>query len=543
MTLQSPDNAPTCRSITVGGLPLAYKLLVATTIAAISGTLFFRLPSFPGLHGDEAWVGLRALEQHAKGFFTIRGMNAYTGSLFPQIVTLASSLLSPGVLSLRLPGVLLNWLALVLMAAALWKRGSAALSFLLLMGSSLLFLFYSRVAWEVNALQNFLLSLIILSLTILLKSERPPLWTVFLLFLAFSLGTWNHEIFVAATLSFAAAATLVALKWPDEDSARLLSLGYFNLVLQIVLLGKRFVADGPFVLHALPALIFGCALVALSSLAYVRAEKYLLPAISGMIRSPPVVHAGNGVVALAIAGSLLISVTSASAFFGTLSGIIMLKRVVSYSPGFIEVAGLHARMALLVAAFLAIAARQMRNVGVLRRDQLLNISVMWTIAFFPALMLATRSAADRYYIIPQFLFFCSIALAVDHVPDRWRSASQAFFICGFIYAQAMAAREVLRDDNRPPFETFEYGSYADTSRHFLRLDRLSDYLQRQDVCHVESSSFFIAQPAQFLMATHPTCGNPHPENLATVGIEYCSGCGGPVAWFELTPGRVTLKTP
>ena len=207
----SSGYAPTCPSSAAAIPAVAYRFLVASAIAVISVGLFLRLQSFPGLHGDEAWVGLRALEQHAKGLFTLRGMNGYTGSLFPEIVTFANSIFTPGVLSLRLPGAVLNWLALVLMTVALWKRGRAALTFLLLMGSSLLFLFYSRVAWEVNALQNFLLSLIIFSLTGLLGSDRTPRRSVFLLLLAFSLGAWSHAIFLAAALSFALAATLAAL--------------------------------------------------------------------------------------------------------------------------------------------------------------------------------------------------------------------------------------------------------------------------------------------------------------------------------------------
>ncbi len=525
MTLQRSRYALTCPSIAA-----AYKLLVATAIATISAALFFRLRSFPGLHGDEAWVGLRAVEQHARGLFTLRGMNGYTGSLFPEIVTWAASILSPGVLSLRLPGAMLNSLSLLLMTAALWKRGGAALYFLLLMGSSLLFLFYSRVAWEVNALQNFLLALIIFSLTVVLKRDRTSPPSAFLLFLAFSVGTWNHEIFLAAALSFALATTLVALKWPTEDSARLLLLGYFNLVPQVALHGKRLVADGPFPLHALPALVLGFALLVLTSMVYVRAERNLLPTLLGVMTRRPLPHAQKGIAFFIIAGSLLASPTSLLAFFGTVSGIIMLERVVSYTPGPIEMAGLHFRMAALASTFLAIAVNQMRNARVDRQDQLFNVLMIWTITFFPALMLATRGVADRYYIIPQFRLFCSIALAIDHLADRWRLSLQALLVCGFAYAQVTLFREASRDQNRPPLEAFAYGPYTDTSRHFLKLDRLSDYLTVQDICRVESSNFFIAQPIRFLTPARATC-----RTSEIVEIEYCSNCGGPVEWFKLTP--------
>lgn len=515
-----------------------YKVLVTTAMAIMTAALFLRLPSFPGLHGDEAWVGLRALEQQANGMFTLRGMNGYTGSLFPQLVTLASSVFSPGMFSLRLPGAVFNCLALLLMTVALWKRGTAALCFLLLMGSSLLFLFYSRVAWEVNALQNFLLALVVLALTSLLRSTRSPPASVFLLFLAFALGTWNHLIFMAAALSFALAAAVVALKWPDENSVRLLLLGCFDLVLQVVLLARHFVGSGPFMLHALPALVVGVALVALFSVAYVRAENHLLAATLRAITRPPLANLGNGAAIFAITGSLLISPASVSAFFGTVSGIIMLERVVSYAPGPIEMAGLHVYMALLIAAFLAILIARMRNAKGERQDQLLNLLVIWTIIFFPALMIETRGLADRYYVIPQFLFFCAIALAIGDGLHRWRLPLHALLTCGFVYAQVISFRETLRDDDRPPFESFAYGSYSDTSRHFLRLDRLSGYLERQGICRVESSNFFIAQPMQFWMATRARCDNPE-----TVAIEYCSSCGGPVVWFELTPARAVPRTP
>ena len=178
----------------------------------------------------------------------------------------------------------------------------------------------------------------------------------------------------------------------------------------------------------------------------------------------------------------------------------------------------------------------MRNAKGGRQDQLLNLLVIWTITFFPALMVETRGLADRYYIIPQFLLFCSIALAIGDGLHRWRLPLHALLTCGFVYAQATSFRETLRYDNRPPFETFAYGSYSDTSRHFLRLDRLSDYLERQGLCRVESSNFFIAQPTQFWMATHARCENPE-----TVAIEYCTDCGGPVAWFELTPARAGCR--
>src|SRR6478672_9397638 len=95
---------------------IAYAGLLASITAMVAAGLLVRLNSFPGLHGDEAWVGLRALEQQT------RGMYGYTGSLFPEIVSQVFSIIPASVGSLRLAGAILNGLALGLAALALWKR-------------------------------------------------------------------------------------------------------------------------------------------------------------------------------------------------------------------------------------------------------------------------------------------------------------------------------------------------------------------------------------------------------------------------------------
>jgi hypothetical protein len=507
---------------------LIHAALVILSVSVVTIGLFTRLGSFPGLHGDEAWMGLRALEQQARGMFTLRGMNGYTGSLFPEIVTMSFSILSPTVDSLRLPGAILNGLALLLMTAALWKRGAAAIYFVLLMGSSFLFVFYSRVAWEVNALQNFLLATIFLALTqSLSRSRSSPGW-IFLFLIAFSVGCWNHAIFASAALSFAAAATLAALKWPSEDSVKLMLVGHLNLLLQAVLLVRHFVRDGPFTHHALPAIVAGLAAILAATRAYSSVEAYVVPAVLRVITDRRVARLASTLLLVSVALSLLVSRTSDVSFFGTVSGIILLERVVSYVPGPVEMTALHARMAIFLAGFAAIMFAGFRSAQLPREQPILPLLVLWTIFYFPALRLAIPTVADRYYIIPQFLFFCSIALAIDSYPLQWRAPLQLVVLAGFIHAQTTLFREIVRDKDRPPFETFKYGSYSDTSRHFLKLDPLTDYLKAHGLCEVRSSNFFITQPMHFLMMTGRPC-------LATgyVEVEYCKTCFAPVPWFEL----------
>ena len=506
----------------------AYMALLFALQGVIAASLLLRLGSFPGLHGDEAWVGLRAFEQQARGLFTLRGMNGYTGSLFPGIVDLVFAIVPADVASLRLPGAALNGLALVVAACALFHRGLAALAFMLGMGSSLLFVFYSRVAWEVNALQNLLLALVLLSLTHLLEPEKYRERWLFLLLLSFSLGCWSHAIFGAAALSFAAATLLVAIRWPSESSAGLLLVGLLNLLVQFVLLLRHFVGEGPFATRALPALLAGLLVIALATHAYVRVERRLIPHITNLLNKPLVARSSNILLICFVTIALAASPAGDISFFGTVSGVILLERVVSYLPGPVEMTALHLRMVLLLALFAAAAFQSLRSERNEPAQLLLPLSCLWTLAFFAALRLSIAGVADRYYIIPQFLFLVSIALGIDGLRANWRMAAIGALAAGFVYAQLTGMRELFRDEERPPFERFNYAGYTDTSRHFMRLAPLTAYLKSKGHCSVESSTFFITQPMRFLMRVGQPCtgdGRAH--------VEYCAACIAPVRGFEV----------
>ena len=60
--------------------------LAISTLLVLLIAVVFRLSRFPGLEGDEAWVGLRALTFLQDGFFSVHGMNWYTGAAFQWLV-------------------------------------------------------------------------------------------------------------------------------------------------------------------------------------------------------------------------------------------------------------------------------------------------------------------------------------------------------------------------------------------------------------------------------------------------------------------------
>ena len=490
--------------------------------------LTVRLSLFPALHGDEAWLGLAAWNGSANN--TLHGMNSYTGSLFSRMVAAQFSLSGASVFSLRLPGAVCNGAAMILIAAILWRRGQAAFFALLLFASSLLFLFYSRVAWEVSALQNLLLALILAALDRLLSRARPATGWSFLFYAAFALGMWNHFIFLAAAISLTAASTFLLLRRPDETTARLFALTILNLALLGVMAGGLVLTpDGDFITHGLPALLIGLVLVMATSAAFARYEPRLSSRLALFPRRNEKLarRFGLSLGIIATAGLLFCLPLDGVSFLGTLTGFILEARVTSYLPSFAEGLAQHAAVAILLASFVLVSWHLTQKGG--EAPILPILLLFWTILFFPALRLETQHAPDRYFIIPQFLFFCALATAVEHLTLPWRRMVQAAMAFLFLFNQQFFWRSVAFPSERAPLN-FHYGLYEDTSRHFMTLTPLRTYLSKQGNCAVQSPSYFIAQPLRFLAAVEPAC-----RGVAAAHIDYCDSCRQPVQWFLIRP--------
>ncbi|WP_216641627.1 hypothetical protein [Pedobacter ginsengisoli] len=82
-------------------------------IPILSGIIFcslgfwwiYKLDVLPGLHADEAWSGLKAVQFQNEGVSQIIGMNNYTGILQTLLTGLSFDLFGRGVFQLRLGGV------------------------------------------------------------------------------------------------------------------------------------------------------------------------------------------------------------------------------------------------------------------------------------------------------------------------------------------------------------------------------------------------------------------------------------------------------
>src|SRR5580692_6654998 len=185
----------------------AAEWLVVTLLASAIGTMLTtRLATMPGLHGDEAWFGLRAWKIVTGHGASIHGMNGYTGAAFPYLVSLAFRALGPSQLSLRTVGVVCNLVTLALLAStcAFVRKGrEGAIVFLLLAGTSLIVTCELRIAWEVTALNPLVASLLLFTSVAWADDEsggglprRTLAFGCMALFLLSALGTFSHFIFV-----------------------------------------------------------------------------------------------------------------------------------------------------------------------------------------------------------------------------------------------------------------------------------------------------------------------------------------------------------
>jgi hypothetical protein len=507
---------------------LAFSILITLLFAAV-----FRLSRFPGLHGDEAWAGLRAIEIMQNGFFSVHGMVHYIGAAFTGLVAVTFSALGATVFSLRLPGALLNWAAIALVMSTFWSRGSVPLYLGLLFASSLLFLFYSRVAWEVCAFENFTLVLIIFALSRLLSTDRPRFRHAFLFFFAFAFGTYNHFIFLAAALSFTIAALFISFRDQSAGGTRIFLLNALNLLVQAVIYyGKPRIADGDFLNHAMPALLSGGALLLGATFLFVIIDRRFSPLVVQFLAAKPFSQSrlGSLLMYFVFAGLIYAFREHLSSFFGTLSGVIMRERVVSDETELVDsVAGLF-WAAVLLGLFLLFLIRATCSHGARQPDALTSVLLVWPAAFLAIFHFVTPHTAERYYLIPHFLFLVALALVLNEIHFFWKKALGVVLIIGFIQSQFFFWSEVTKTENRRPME-FRFGHYyRDTSAHFLKLDQLATFLREKGICKTESSSFFINEPLQFMQKTHP----PFCRESAVARIEYCDTCREPVPWFAIS---------
>jgi 4-amino-4-deoxy-L-arabinose transferase-like glycosyltransferase len=187
----------------------ASKALLGLALLISALMVFLWLNSVPGLHADEAFVGIRA-HDIIQGERPILGMNGYTGSIHQYFAALSLSLFGFQVWALRAFGALMAVISVFLYYLCVKRLSDARFASLsaLILATMPFFVGFSRIANEVFMLNPVLC----LGATyLLLTADEYSLQTrrVFYFYagILMGIGIWTHVIF----LSFATAVLIAAL--------------------------------------------------------------------------------------------------------------------------------------------------------------------------------------------------------------------------------------------------------------------------------------------------------------------------------------------
>ncbi len=503
--------------------------LLALAFAYLLALLFHNLGSFPALHGDEAWTGLTALWIKDHGLTSIHGMNSHSGSVYPWLVSRAFMLLEPDGFSLRLSGAFLNALAALILGLHLGRKfgPASAVAWIYLLATSSLFVFKSRLAWEVYGLQNLLLAVILVSSRRMVEEKAFSTWNVLAFLASTCLGVLNHFLFLSVPFSLAVA--LLAHLMLHRDWER---LGYFRLSVLSLLMSvglallKISLTDARWQGHSA---FFG-ALFLLAPPAFAAAFRFSGPLDSlirrllqdGFLAGPRSREALKGALLLGLAAYFLAHFTPMLQIW---SNVAVFKRLVSWDPPWLLSGALYSWAAFLLGAYFLHAGRSLEPesfAGLSPHERLL---LFWPLVYACLFILVTQTSSIRYYSLSSFLVMAALASRAPRILNLRRWALPLLLVA--LVLNVCFWKELAWPRDRKPM-IFRIGLREERSSDFLRKEALHEFMRREGICALEPMNTFIEGPLYFFLATRS-----YPcDQGKRISARYCWECGKPpyFAW-------------
>jgi len=494
-------------------------LLSAGFTLLLGGLVCARLGALPGLNLDEAWVGLRALDIQKAGLFTPHGMNWYTGPFHTLLVSKIFGVFGANVFSLRLAGAVLNVSAAGIMAlfVALAFGFESFFVFAALMLASPFYIFESRIAWEVCALQNILAAVSLIAAWQIAKQGRAGLLSLLALFYASAVGSLNHLIFMA--FPFGLAFGFFA--WQAESGSRrfgnLTVAAAANVVCALTLLiAKKHLSDSFWLPQKLPVTALFMGLPALAALSVWRWQEGYGKAANALANR---LHSSDksrkALRYFTIAGLLACLWFHATAFMGTFSGYNVFKRLFSLDLGLVAATALFIWAAIITGAVFSAAFGALEN-GEESDGRLFTAIALVGMAAVFTIFRNTNSL--RYYILPFFVFVLAAAVFLPDYLRRSGGKTRAFLALCAAAALLMSCSEIIAPKQRRPFH-FLQGWHDETSARMMDIAWLAKKLENEKTCGFAGDAF-ITMPLEFMYKTQPwQCG---PGRSFTAG--YCYEC-------------------
>nr|WP_068893258.1 hypothetical protein [Pedobacter panaciterrae] len=452
----------------------------------------YKLELLPGLHADEAWVGLEAISFNSNGNERLHAMNNYTGVLQIYFSSLSFKWLNVGVFQLRIFGVLLNAISIILMFYFFYlnKLKRALFIFLLITSQSVFFMLSPRIAWEVNSFTFFLIALLLVSVTKLAyaKLSISNIW-VGVFFAVNVIGTYNHVIFSCISVSALLGLIFWSMRNKTSEYQYFILIGtinLFNLVILFVLMKRMFyINHGQITVLSILTLMICMESFALNFILKIRLRLDWGLKFYGIF--------------LVVLGSMcLFTFYHGFSFLQVLTNYKVLTHVLSYESSLFEQAIYIVCGALYIYYLFMYLLNDLSS----ERGAILAYVI---VMYLGVINVYTIECSFRYYL--SIFYLTAVYLSIELSKDKKRSIPM---ICVLVFSFFLTNRILLTvfiDDQRvvKPKQFNMGNNKFETSAHFLQTQPLVDFLKENKVLSLRSDSnqYFLEKPVFFYYKIDP----------------------------------------
>jgi len=489
--------------------------------------LSFRLAQFPGLHGDEAWLGLFAIRIRDRGLYSPHNMNTYTGSLYIWLLSWVFTYFPPDVFSLRIVGVLLNGAAVAIATRHFAKRFGlgSALVWLYLLGTSALFVFKSRLAWEITTLPNLLLTGILVLCARFLDDRRRAFGHVLAFLVLNYIGVLNHFIFISVPVSLALVVLVQIIFTDDEDLGDFFRLSLCNgLMATLVFLIKSQITETQWQHHQ----YFFTVLFLLIPFGFASVYVWTGPRTDHWLRTLCVRHLGTPLARTLLKrglafGLVLFCGFHLKALIEVWSAVVLFEQLASWSPPLPLRLVLYVWACSLLGTFALYTYRRLEPGTFSRLSPYARLLALWPLVYLAVFIVFRDRNHIRYYIPPSFLIMASLTAAlsrIDWAAHRWVATA---YLGVAVVLNLCFWNEIAQPFPRRPLMV-RIGWHLERSVDFLPKDALYQIFVREKVCTFQATDYFINLPLLFYLQGHPIA---NCDRTKVITVQDCPECPSP----------------
>lgn len=490
-------------------------ITIIVLLTSIITFWFYRLDCLPGLHGDEAWFGLKAFEYLGTGIDKPYGMRNYTGILQALAVSIAFKYFDIGIFQLRTGGLLFNVISLTILTFYFICKVNqkSAVILLLLFSQSALYMIYPKIAWEVNSFNLFLVVLFLISSLEIAQMEGGSNIGLNFVFLGSCfLGTYNHIIFSCLPVSVFSGLVIWMLYNKNFKYMVLVSMLFINCINIIILyLLTQTIVDQLWHFLNNRLFILIVMLIVLESVFLQQLTDYVLPKLTAILNK--IVIPGFSIKYLLVIASVIFLLLHGVTFWQIATNKVLLLRVYSYEPP------LWLNILFIISGSMIL----MYIIGCLIIDILKNSDQPWAFIIVAYLGLFSIYAADtsiRYYltIFAIIFIYMSYKMTCKQKTAMIHNGITCMLVLAFMLIQSTLW--ILSSNTHRELRALHFPlghTRVETSAHFLPFEPVMEFLYKSRAGKISTSEkFFIGNTFNFYKLIHPEI-NKLP---GTASIEY-----------------------